>query len=182
MTQKQDHEEVVPEYVLADADGYDSPRMIMGRLLNLDEFAHLREANLAVFMADRITQAGKVVLGDVSVPRVQGRLNGLFAHLLRQLMGFDPDFIIRINQVFWRAANSREREALVYHELCHIVQRTDSDGDLMFDDDTGAPKLALVTHDIEEFNAVAERYGAWMPDVVAFRQALQNYEDALREG
>ena len=51
--------------------------------------------------------------------------------------------------------NHAQRLALLDHELCHV----------MGDTDTG---FTMRDHDIEEFNAVIERHGAWSRDVVEF--------------
>lgn len=166
---------------LPSADPALDPRVYFARLLDsCPEFAHLKdgEANVAWFMrADVFVQAGRMILGMVHLPKVQGRLNALFLWMLNSLHGSQPDFIVILDAVWWGQASEREREILVYHETCHMIQAEDKDGEPKFDDDTGRPVFALAGHDVEEFSAVVRRYGAWNDDILAFQQALQEGND-----
>jgi hypothetical protein len=75
-----------------------------------------------------------------------------------------------LDQQFWTQADGRAREALVYHELLHAAHAVDRDGEPKFTEE-GKPIWDIRGHDIEEFNDVVRRYGAWAPDVVAFLAA-----------
>jgi hypothetical protein len=109
-----------------------------------------------------------VVLGAAHLPRVQGKLSGLFYSMLAERYGRLPDYIITLDHDYWMEESSEiEREALLYHELCHCVQAVDKDGEMRFDE-AGNPVWALAPHDIEEFNLVVARYGAWSDDIKAF--------------
>ncbi len=153
-----------------------SPSGYFDRLIkSCPEFAHLLdgEVNVAWFMrAAAMSVGGRMVLGTVHLPKVQGKLNPLFLWMLKEIHGSNPDFIVILDAVWWGEASLKEREILVYHETCHMVQATDREGEPKFDDDTGRPVFALVGHDVEEFAAVVRRYGAWNDDLEHFHQAL----------
>lgn len=70
-------------------------------------------------------------------------------------------FLVSFWEQAWAALSPEQRVALVDHELCHAV---------LTEDDKG-PQLTMVGHDIEEFNDVVKRHGAWMDDVSAFVDA-----------
>ena len=59
--------------------------------------------------------------------------------------------------------NPEKQEALIFHELCHL-----------FVDDAGI--LSAVPHDIEEFYAVAVKYGDWLDDVRPLTEAVRQYD------
>jgi Putative phage metallopeptidase len=61
------------------------------------------------------------------------------------------DVCITIDKEFWDKY-PESREALVFHELCHL-----------FINDQG--EVTLVNHDIEEFHAVLNKYGDWMGEL-----------------
>jgi hypothetical protein len=56
-----------------------------------------------------------------------------------------------------------QRVALVDHELCHFGRE---------EDDKGNRSWVLVSHDIEEFKGIVERWGLWRPDLVVFSGAV----------
>lgn len=57
-----------------------------------------------------------------------------------------PVYVMCISWVWWQHAEPIKREALVFHELCHI----DLDG-------------RIVPHSVSEHFAVVRRYGKWQP-------------------
>jgi hypothetical protein len=67
--------------------------------------------------------------------------------------------IIDVSADCWESLSDIQRVALMDHELMHIVE----------DEETGY--LTTVGHDIEEFNLIAERYGAIFSDIQAFMEA-----------
>lgn len=69
------------------------------------------------------------------------------------------EFIITINHAVWSVLDERTREALVFHELCHIFY------------DPLKDKYALFDHDVEEFGRVIARYGLWTDSVKRFMDA-----------
>lgn len=156
-------------------DGENAPTAIVERLVRTcDEFVHLREGEpriLVLFRTMPKTKGGRDVLGECMMPSVQGSLRSLFEWLMVERFGFFPDFLILLDKAFWEAVDDRTREALVFHELMHADQATDQFGAPRFNKDTGLPVWRIRAHDLEEFNAVVRRYGAWAPDISAFIEA-----------
>lgn len=81
------------------------------------------------------------------------------------LSGFD--LIMTVNADVWPRLDHRQKQALVDHEFCHVTITTD--------EKTGEITLGLTGHDIEEFDAIVERYGAWKGDVERFIEAHGQY-------
>lgn len=157
--------------------GLNEPEAIMLDLtIRCDEFFDLKEwsPSIVILMRDEaVVQGGRMVLGAVHLPCVQGKLNSLFQWMLRLVSEVDdPDFVMILDNVFWESATAKEREILIFHELCHIELKRDKDGDVMLDDDTGRAKWKLRGHDVEEFSRVVERYGAYSEDLRQFKAAL----------
>lgn len=152
--------------------GDPNPETIAARLMLLPEHAPLAEHEVRFGYLMRNTpkeKGGKVELGSVHAVKTmaQGGFKDLFAMMLEDLLGFLPDYVMVINAAWWSQVGDQEREALVYHELCHVKQAVDAYGALRFDRD-GYPVWALVEHDIAAFNAEVKRYGAWTGDIASF--------------
>lgn len=66
------------------------------------------------------------------------------------------DFLIMFDVTAWmeHADDPEWQVALVDHELCHIVEKADEDGELM-------GEFVLAPHDVEEFTAIVQRRGLW---------------------
>lgn len=160
------------EYIVP--SGKMHPRRHYDRLLKkCPEHAHLRDGEAVVdflYASEPVIRQGRMVLGEVHMPAVQGKLRGVFLWMLRQKFGRIPDFLIVLDREYWFSCDDREREILIYHEMCHCEHATDSDGDLKFDDD-GFPVFCLRGHDVEEFIAVVGRYGAHNLDLKRFLSA-----------
>lgn len=157
--------------------GLDQPAAIMLDLtIRCDEFFDLKEwsPSIVILMRDEpVFQGGRMVLGAVHLPTVQGKLNSLFQWMLKQVSEVeDPDFVMILDEVFWESATAREREILIFHELCHVELKRDKDGEVVIDDDTGRAKWKLRGHDVEEFSRVVERYGAYSEGLRQFKAAL----------
>lgn len=115
-----------------------------------------------VFRSPASRARGRIVLGRAS--RVVG-LNAFLAALAggdatedlieaaARSYGF---FVMEIAHQEWWHATQPEQVALVDHELCH------------FDVDPETGELKIRPHDLEEFNAVVARHGAWSSDVAVF--------------
>jgi hypothetical protein len=76
----------------------------------------------------------------------------------------DYDFIIWLAKDIYEKWEQKRREALIDHELCHCTKT-----------ETGEAKIRH--HDIEEFEAIIDRYGLWDKALAsvapAFERALQ---------
>ena len=155
-------------------EGPAHPEIIAERLMNHDEHAHLSVNEIKIeylFRGDAKLKGGKQVLGSVHLPSCQGEMRGLFEWMLGRLFGYLPHFLCIIDQAWWEQAGPRDREALLWHELCHVKQDVDQYGALRFNRQTGEPIYKLVEHDVAAFRSEVERYGAWSPDLVDFLAA-----------
>lgn len=152
------------------------PRQIAAHLVaTCDELLHLKDGEAAVlflFRNDELIKAQKAVLGTMFLPRFMGPLGAVAGWMLDRMCGGErPDFIMVLDREFWRNADARTREALVFHELLHAAHALDKEGEPRFTDE-GLPIWEIRGHDIEEFDDVVKRYGSWMPDLLRFKRAL----------
>lgn len=114
---------------------------------------HLVPVRIEYVWRDKAASKGdRVTLGKAR------KVSGLNAFLARE----DPDsdacedfFVLEIARDTWEGMNSKQREALVDHELAHMGLTEDG-------------KLTTVPHDIEEFHAILKRHGAWKSDLAVF--------------
>lgn len=151
------------------------PARWAARLMDAGEFAHLRdgEARIAWLMrTHEEVMGGRQVLGTVFMPKVQGRLKDVFIWLLEEKFPEGVDFLIILDADYWDESDDRLREILIFHELCHAIQKVDQYGSPRFDED-GNPVWGLRGHDVEEFTDVVARYGAWNEDLRGFIAAAQ---------
>lgn len=153
------------------------PGSVYARLVqDCEEFAHLLDGEADVRWLFKVTptfKAGREILGTVYLPSVQGPLRPLFDWFMEKEWGAIPDFLVILDHEYWQAASERQREILVYHETCHMAQKTDADGVPVFDRMTGKASWTLAGHDVEEFIAVVRRYGAHNHDIAAFLAAAK---------
>lgn len=71
----------------------------------------------------------------------------------------DADFLIWLAKDEWLRLSAMQREALIDHELSHCFW----DG----------MTASMRGHDVEEFNHILARYGAWWPASDSFSMAVQ---------
>lgn len=77
-------------------------------------------------------------------------------------------FWIEISADDWQDLTEPQRLALIDHELCHCgVEWTEDDPE---------PELHLIRHDVEEFEAILRRHGAWEVGLERFAAALMGFE------
>lgn len=173
-------EDLAPDHTFALAvEGKDDPRPIMARLVaDAEDFEDLRAGEPAIMVLFRgipKVKGGKLILGEMCLPNFQGSLGQVALWLLaKACQGELPDFLLILDREWWTEASEREREALIFHELCHCMIGLDRDGEKRFDDE-GNPVWAIKAHDVEEFNSVARRYGAWQGDIRDFMEALREH-------
>lgn len=84
----------------------------------------------------------------------------------------DQDVIIEIAKDIWDEATAEFKRALVDHELGHVGIRMDEDGQPMIDEKTERVKVFIRKHDIEEFEEVLERHGAYHKSLREFLAAF----------
>jgi hypothetical protein len=171
--------DVLPQgafWLVPDSDSPESsPRIIAERLMNeCPRFAHLVLGGVVVIYLFRGTvkrKGGRQILGSIHLPVFQGELGKLAYWMLNSIVhGPEPDFLMLLDWHFWAGATPMQREALVFHELCHTAHAVDREGELRFTDE-GRPVFELRGHDVEEFGDVVARYGAWLPDIQFFFDA-----------
>lgn len=90
------------------------------------------------------------------------------------------DVIIQIAEDLWESLDQKYRELLLDHELYHVGVELDQDGTVVMDENSGRPKVYIVHHDIEEFEAIIKRYGttydefrAWAKEEAKRRMSAQ---------
>ena len=74
------------------------------------------------------------------------------------------DLLVIVNKKVWERLDYKQRDALIDHELCHVLKDIDEKGN---------PKWSMVTHDVEEFAAVIQRHGMWMDELKKFMRVAQ---------
>lgn len=167
-----DQDDTAP-FRLPDPDNH--PATIAARVMRMPEHRHLVDNEIDIdwlMRADEKIKQGRMILGTVYEPKVQGELKDLFDFMLDKLLGRIPKFLIILDDRYWEAATPLQREILVFHELSHIRHKLDRYGAPRFDKD-GLPVYGLHGHDVEEFTQVVARYGAWNDDIRAFVAAAQ---------
>lgn len=167
------------------ADDKNGPKELYRALVaRCREFQHLRDGEPRVaFMLRHFEKikAGRVVLGTCYMPSVQGELKPMFEWMLSRLLGSLPDFLIVLDADYWEAADDREREILIFHELMHCGQALDKYGAPKFNKDTGDPVWTINGHDVEEFTATVRRYGAYDHTIKAFIDAADGLSENSRQ-
>jgi hypothetical protein len=164
-------------YILPDENEM-HPGIYYHRCLNFPEHAHLKDGEPTVeflYRAIPVIQAGRQVLGAVHLPSVQGKLSDLFDWMLLRLFGALPDFLIILDEEYWLSCGDKHREILMHHEMCHCIHKEDKWGSPRFGKE-GQPVWGLRGHDVEEFNLVVRRYGAYSEEVQKFMAAVRQYE------
>lgn len=74
------------------------------------------------------------------------------------------DAIMIVSYPAFQQLNEAQKTAVIDHELTHLLVEEDS---------TGAPKLRLLAHDVEEFSAIIERHGLYQQDLVHLGRVIQ---------
>ena len=114
-----------------------------------------------MFREEAAISDGKVIAGMCI--RVDDRHHAIHRH----------DFLIEIAKDVWDEAPSEEfKDALLDHELGHCGIRFDEDDTPMSDERTGRWKTYIHKHDVEEFEDVLQRHGAYHE---ALRSFLRSY-------
>ncbi len=82
------------------------------------------------------------------------------------------DIVITVDADWWEGKTARQREALIHHELFHLVLQRTEDGTPRADD-AGRPKFKLRKHDFQHgwFHSTAKLYGPESIEVEQFAAA-----------
>ena len=87
------------------------------------------------------------------------------------------DFVMLLNHEFCnKAATDQQITALVDHELCHGQVSYDAHGERKEDGD-GRGVYRIRKHDVEEFQEIVVRHGAWKGDLEKFFGAWKDKHD-----
>lgn len=125
-----------------------------------------------LFRSKPVVDKGKVKLGVArKITGLNAFLSGYQGHA-EDLTEPDDYFVIEIARDIWRGMPDDARKALVDHELEHC--KLGENGE-----------LALIPHDLEEFNVIVERHGLWRRDIQEFLDAAigqGSLEELLQEG
>ena len=121
-----------------------------------------------IFRDEAATSAGKIIAGKcIKVDDRNRTFHGL-------------DILIEIGKDVWDEATPQFRNALMDHELSHIVVRLGEEGDPEMDEKTLRVKTYLRHHDSEEFAPVLERHGAYHEDLRDFLLRFQGERAAAK--
>lgn len=114
---------------------------------------------------DAITHGGYPALGLCRIVNLKDRSKGM------------SDVEITLDGAAWKEMSAEQRDALLDHELHHIVVKYDEAGCLITDD-LNRPKIKMRKHDYDFgwFKVIAERHGMASPEVTQARRMM------LRDG
>lgn len=102
---------------------------------------HLADEEITyVFRSKAANKGSKIVLA------MARKIRGLVSFLSRK--SDDDYFLMEVAFDTWGKLNDTSKKAVVDHELCHFGITEDG-------------VRYIIPHDLEEFNAVVQRYGLW---------------------
>ncbi|MET1174615.1 putative metallopeptidase [Paenibacillus amylolyticus] len=93
----------------------------------------------------------------------------------------DAEILILVNKRMWEHLTDQQKEALIFHELCHVEASVDKNGAPRNSPNDGRPVFRLCSHDLEEFKLVVEKYGLWRPDAQEFMDSAKKGEQLTME-
>lgn len=138
------------------------------------EHAHLEMATIGALWTNvPNSRHGRMIAGQAELgkPNALGKwAKARAAQQVAAWFGCIPDFIVTLDAGYWLNASELEACALLDHELYHMAQAVDADGEPKFLKD-GGPLYAIKSHDVEEFVSIVRRYGAFNPKVAAMVKA-----------
>jgi len=119
---------------------------------------HLSKAKIAYVMKERPPEkpGQKMTPPRMGKKKAYGKATAVNP-LWNCISGFD--FVLEVDEVYWDILDLDGQEALVDHELCHMVM-----------DEKG---WYLKDHDVEAFIAEVQRHGAWRGGMAEFAEAVQ---------
>lgn len=130
-----------------------------------DDLRHAR-IGVAWMIGKKADRDGRITLGRLrKCSELERRLHRL-------------DAIVLLSQDHFRRLSKPQKLALVHHELCHLAESLDSNGEVAFDGH-GERKWRIVKHDIEEFREVAQAHGCWKSELAFFVRATIDKDPQL---
>ena len=112
----------------------------------------LREFKIAYVFTDDIKIKGRAIAAKIKK-----------ASPLEQFISGQQILLI-VNYDVWQRVDIPYKLALLDHEFHHVK---------VFVDKVGRPELVMLDHDIEEFNDVLRRHGAWRNEVKDFLEIAE---------
>jgi hypothetical protein len=143
---------------------------IIRELVKTDFHNHLADAKIAVALRYGLKKDkdGILVLGKMKKA----------SDLDRELKPFD--FALILNATAWEELDAKQREALVFHELCHGQIQEDEETGLPKRDEKGRKVYRIRKHDLEEFRDVVAEFGLYKSDLADFvRVAVEQKKTPL---
>jgi predicted metallopeptidase len=120
---------------------------------------HLEDVKIVFLMRSPTPRrGGRVVLGSASKASAKHRA----------LAGENYRFIIELAADEWNDLTPEQKRALVDHELCHCCRVEDDKGEIVY---------SIRGHDVEEFQEIVERHGAWTEDLGSFTRQLELFKE-----
>ncbi len=136
------------ETTYVDADQPEAIGAVLVRAIH-DELAN---AKIGYLFRKKMQEHDRTKLAQAS--RVGGKLNH-FTNL---------DCLIEVNHEKWVLLTDERRIALIDHELSHFALNIADDG---------AKSYVMVSHDVEEFSSIVNRWGFWTSDIERFGRAVE---------
>lgn len=149
----------------------DAQDILTRLVLERAEFGHLAQARVICLFSERQpTLHGNPCQAFIADPRVQGPFSWLFDWLLERFLadvleGQALDYLVVIDAALWPTFSDLQKERLIYHEICHLQPKEDTQGRGIRLGNDGRPLLKVVPHDIEAFNEEIRRYGPTVVDI-----------------
>lgn len=106
---------------------------------------------------------GDPAWAHIGLPQFQGAHRHLLSFLLAGfcqpvLNGESPEFLVMIDAALWTSLDVVGKEALMFHEMKHLVIAVNGEGEPLLHED-GRYKLRVTCHDVERFHDEIARYG-----------------------
>lgn len=119
----------------------------------------------------------KDVKADADGHLVLGRCHKV-SDLHKEFM--DYDFVIELNREVWfsQEFTADKKKALLDHEMCHIGEAQDKNGEPKVDE-RGRKCFRMVRHDIEEFHSVIRHHGVYKSDLQKFAEEIVKKQGTL---
>lgn len=131
-------------------------------ILSNPEHAHLREASIAALWTNLplVTKMNRAIAtAEMVMLRGNAWTKGRQEQQIEEWFGYEPDFLLTFDAVWWAEADDASACATAEHELYHCAQAVDLFGAPRFNSQTGRPVFSMRGHDVEEFVGVVRRYG-----------------------
>lgn len=145
----------------------------------VEQHAHLQAGVVGyIFRDDELKRHGKVKWAEaILVERIlqsEKRWSRVVKWAILRILDAEqlPDFLILIDRNIWQGLDADQKLALVDHELSHMAQATEDDGETPKFHKDGSPVWTIRGHDLEEFCGVVERRGLWSEDLREMARAI----------